>query len=116
MTRNPNIAVITIGYNTYAFQDAALALQLMATLSTAVQVENDNYSFRNDTPHTYFMVEEASMPKLEFVPEFKFNSAETLKEVKERIKREAADRADMDQTMREAPPALAAPAFDEEPF
>lgn len=115
MSRTKNIAVITIGYNNYAFEDAAVALQMMAMLSSAAQVEHSAWELRDDTPQTYFMVNEPSLPKLEFVPEFKFNTNETVKEVKERIQREKADRADMDQKFKEAPPALEAPVVFPEP-
>lgn len=116
MTRNPNIAVITIGYNHYAFEDAAMSLELMALMSKAVQVDVEDYSLRNDTPCTHFISDESKMPKLEFVPMHKFNPNETVAEVRARIGREKKDREDMNQDMREAAPALPAPApaFDDD--
>lgn len=110
MTRNPNIAVVTIGYYTYALEDAQAALELMAIMSKAVQIDTDRYDLRNDTPCTHFLAEETSLPKLEFVAASKFNPNETIKEAKARFEREKQDRADMDQQFREAPPALEAPA------
>lgn len=109
MNRNPNIAVITIGYNHYAFEDAQTALELMAIMSRAVQVEVQDWSLRDYTPCTHFLEADPSLPKLEFVASNKFNPHETVKEVKERKEREEKDRADVDQQFREAPAALAAP-------
>lgn len=110
MTRNPNIAVITIGYNSYAFEDAQSALELMSLMSKAVQVDEESYSMRNDTPCTHFLAEGSSMPELKFVSAHKFSPHETVKEAKARFEREKQDREDMDQQFREAPPALEAPA------
>jgi hypothetical protein len=110
MTRNPNIAVIKIGYNSFAFEDAQTALQMMALMSGAVQVEEENWSLRDDTPCTHFLAGDPAMPELKFVPTHKFNPHETVAEVRDRIKREKADREDMEQQMREAPAALPAPA------
>ncbi len=109
MTRNPNIAVITIGYNTYALEDPQSALELMAIMSKAVQIDVDRYDMRNDTPCTHFLAEESSLPKLEFVAAAKFNPNETVKEAKSRFEREKADREDVNQQFREAPAALEAP-------
>ena len=120
MTRNPNIAVIKIGYNSFAFEDAQTALQMMALMSTAVQVDEETWNLREDTPCTHFLAGDPSMPELKFVPAAKFNPHETVAEVKERVKREKADREDMEQQMREAPAALPAPAaevvLDDEPI
>ena len=120
MTRNPNIAVIKIGYNSFAFEDAQTALQMMALMSGAVQVKEEAWSLRDDTPCTHFLDEEPTMPELKFVPMNKLNPHETVTEVRERVKREKADREDMEQQMREAPAALPAPAaevkLDDEPI
>lgn len=119
MTRNPNIAVITIGYNTqFAFEDAQAALELMALMSKAVSVDSSTYGL-GDQPYSYFLAEDGTMPELKFVPAHKFNPHETVKEAKARIEREKRDREDMEQQMREAPAALPAPAaevvLDDEP-
>lgn len=107
--RNPNIAVISIGYgNEFAFEDAQSALELMAILSKAVNVDSRAYGL-GDTPFSYFLAEDATMPELKFVPTQKFNPNETVKEAKERAEREKKDREDMEQQFREAPPALEAP-------
>lgn len=112
MTRNPNIAVIKIGYNSFAFEDAAAALELMALMSKATQVEEETWSLRDETPCTHFIAEDSTMPELKFVPVHKFSPHETVKEAKERLKREKADREDMDQNMKEAAPALPAPVAE----
>lgn len=110
MTRSPNIAVITIGYNNqFAFEDAQAALELMAILSKAVNVDTCAYGL-GEQPHTHFLAEDSAMPELKFVPAHKFNPRETVKEAKARIERERQDREDMEQQFREAPPALEAPA------
>jgi hemerythrin len=109
MTRNPNIAVITIGYKHYALEDAQSALELMALMSKAVQVEERVHGMSDYTPCTHFLDEEPTMPELKFVPVNKFNPHETVTEVRERVKREKADREDMEQQFREAPAALPAP-------
>lgn len=109
MTRNPNISVIKIGYNSFAFEDAQTALQMMALMSTAVQVEEETWSLRDDTPCTHFLAGDAATPELKFIPVNKFNPHETVAEVKERVKREKADREDLNQQFREAPAALPAP-------
>jgi hypothetical protein len=120
MTRNPSIAVITIGYNTqFAFEDAQAALELMALMSKAVSVDSSVYGL-GDQPYSYFLAEDGTMPELKFVPAHKFNPYETVKEAKARMERERKDREDMDQQFREAPAALPAPAAvlvdDEMPF
>lgn len=120
MTRNPNIAVITIGYNTqFAFEDAQAALELMALMSKAVSVDSSTYGL-GDQPYSYFLAEDGTMPELKFVPAHKFNPRETVKEAKARMEREKKDREDMEQQMREAPAALPAPAaevvLDDEPI
>lgn len=111
MTRNPNIAVIKIGYNSFAFEDPQAALQMMALMSTAVQVEEETWSLRDDTPCTHFLAGDVAMTELKFIPVNKFNPHETVTEVKERVKREKADREDLNQQFREAPAALPAPAI-----
>lgn len=122
MNRTKNIAAIKIGaYSgvTYAFEDTGVALEFMAMLTKGVQVTNDDYTYRNDTPCTYFLSDADMMPEMKFVPAHKFNTEETEKEAKERFEREKADRADMDQKFREAPTALAAPTIindDDSPF
>lgn len=109
MTRNPNIAVIKIGYNSFAFEDAQTALQMMALMSGAVQVDEETWSLREDTPCTHFLSGDPTMPELKFVPANKFNPHETVAEVKDRVKREKADREDLNQQFNEAPAALPAP-------
>lgn len=123
MTRTKNIAVIQMsnsyGSPSYAFEDTQTALEFMAMLSKTVQVEHESYDMRDDTPCVYFMADSESMPEMKFVPAHKFNTEETVKEAKARIKREKEDRADMDQKFKEAPPALEAPVVrieEEEPF
>lgn len=116
MTRNPNIAVIKIGYNSYAFEDAQSALELMALMSKAVQVEEETWSLRDYTPCTHFLSKESAMPELKFVPHHKFNPHETVEEVKVKADREKKDREDMEQNMREAPAALPAPTAEPEEF
>lgn len=115
MNRTKNIAVITLstGYSgvSLAFEDTQTALEFMAMLSKAVSVSHDAYTYRNDTPCTYFLAEADAMPELKFVQAHKFNTEETEKEVEARIKREKEDRADMDQKFREAPAALSAPVL-----
>jgi hypothetical protein len=109
MTRNPNIAVIKIGYKSYAFESAQQALELMALMSQAVQVDEREYGMSDYTPCTHFLAEDSELPELKFVAAHKFNPHETVKEVKERGEREKKDREDMDQQFREAPAALPAP-------
>jgi hypothetical protein len=109
MNRNQNIAVIKIGYNSFAFEDPQSALQLMALMQSAVQVEEENWSLRDDTPCTHFLSEGSELPELKFVATQKFNPHETVKEVKARVAREKADREDLDQQFREAPAALPGP-------
>jgi hypothetical protein len=109
MTRNPNIAVITIGYNTqFAFEDTQAALELMALMSKAVNVDSHTYGL-GDQPYSYFLAEDGTLPELKFVPAQKFNPHETVKEAKARMEREKADREDLNQQFREAPAALPAP-------
>lgn len=107
--RAKNIGVVTVGYSIYAFEDANEALQLMAILSKAISVENQSYGM-GESPHEYFMAESAGIPELKFVPQHKFNTMETVKEAKERMAREKADREDIDQQFRTAPEALPPPA------
>src|SRR4051812_28213604 len=113
MNRTKNIAVITIssgyGGSTFAFEDTQAALEVMAMLSKAVSVSHDAYTYRNDTPCTYFLAEADAMPELKFVPANKFNTEETEKEAEARFKREKEDREDLNQQFREAPAALPAP-------
>ena len=114
MIRNPNIAVIKIGYNSYAFEDCAQALEVMALLSKAVMVDDSTYSLnKHEVTEHYFLAEDGSMPEMKFAATRFFNTGETVKEAKERLDREKADREDMEQHMREAPPALPAPTDDE---
>ena len=122
MARNPNIAVITIGYNKYAFEDTQTALELMAILSKAVQVNEETWSLREHTNHTFFLIDDSSMPELKYAPANKFNTQETVQEVKDRVAREAKDRADMEAGVREVPTPLDLPApatvdsLDDHPF
>lgn len=115
MARNPNIAVIKIGYHSYAFEDAQQALEFMVLMSKAVQVEEDTWNLRDLTPCTHFLADESQMPEMKFVSVHKFNGQETVKEFKERDAREKSDRADMDQQFRETPIAIAAPQDDYQP-
>jgi hypothetical protein len=110
MNRNQNIAVITIGYKHYALEDAQAALELMALMSKAVQVEEREYGMSDYTPCTHFLSEDPELPQLKFVSARKFNPQETVAEVKERGEREKKDREDLEQQMREAPAALPAPS------
>lgn len=116
MARNPNIAVIKIGYNSYAFEDAQSALELMALMSKAVPVEEEAWSVRETTPCTHFLAESSELPELKFVSVQKFNPNETLKEFKERYAREQKDREDLNQSMRvlAEPASLPAPSDDNE--
>lgn len=116
MARNPNIALITIGYNMYALEDTQSALELMALMSKAVQVDEESYSMRNDTNCTHFLAEQSQLPKLEFVGANKFSPHETAKEAKARFEREKKDREDIDQQFREAPTALEAPTPPDAPI
>lgn len=109
MARNPNIAVIKIGYNSFAFEDAQSALELMALMAKAVSVDEEGWGVRELTDCTHFLSDESTMPELKFVPQNKFNPNETMKEFKVRAEREKKDREDMDQNMREAATALPAP-------
>lgn len=110
MPCNPNIAVISIGYKHYAFENPQQALELMAIMSGAVQVEAREYGMEKyGTTCTHFLSEDSEMPKLEFVAAHKFNPNETSEEVKARFTREQADREDINQQFREAPAALPAP-------
>lgn len=115
MQRNKNIAVITIGYSKFAFEDAQSALELMALMSRAVQVEH-SYGMSNITNCSHFLSDSDTMPELKFYPASCFNANETAKEFKERYEREQADREDLDQQFKEAPPALPAPVVDDCPF
>lgn len=115
MSRNPNIAVISIGYQTYAFTDTEAALQLMSILSKAVKVDASCYGMEKITPCTHFLDDSGDMPSLNFVPAGRFNPHETKAEVKARYEREQADRQDVDQQFSEAPRApraLTAPAAE----
>lgn len=112
--KNPNIAVIKIGYNSFAFESAQAALELMTLMSQAVCVEEENWSLREETPCTHFLSEEQTLPELKFVAANKFNPRETPKEAKERFAREKKDREDMEQQFRETPPALPAPEVSDE--
>lgn len=116
MARNPNISVVKIGYNSFAFEDAQTALELMALMSKVVCVEEQEWSLREDTLCTHFLAEDQTLPELKFVAANKFNPHETVAEAKARFAREKKDREDMDQQFREAPPALTVPDFKEEPF
>ena len=111
MSRNKNIAVLTIGYHTYAFENSQTALTLMALLSEATQVREESWGVREITPCTYFLHEEPSLPELKYASSAKFNPSETVQEVKDRAQREKEDRQDFEQQMREAPAALPAPIF-----
>lgn len=112
MSRNPSIAVVTIGYRHFAFEDAAVALELMAIMSKAVMVEVQTYGIDKITDCTHFLAESDELPEMKFAPAHRFNPHETLAEVKARYEREQHDRQDVDQHMREAPPALPAPKDD----
>lgn len=121
MLRKQNIAVITIGYNKYAFEDCAKALEIMAIMSSAAMVDDSKYSLnKHEVEEHYFLAENEGMPELKFVAARLFNTSETVKEAKERLDREKADREDLNQNMREAAPALAAPGAvaedDDHPF
>lgn len=110
MNRTANIAVIKIGYSSYAFEDAQTALELMAILSRAVPVDVKEYGMDKMTSCTHFLEVDRDMPEMKFIAASKFNPHETVDEIKERYAREQADREDLDQHMREAPAALPAPA------
>jgi hypothetical protein len=111
MARNPNIAVITIGYNKYAFEDIAQALELMAILSKAVMVDDSTYSLnKHEVTERYFLADSEGAPELKFAATNFFNTHETVKEAKERLDREKKDREDMEQDMQEGAVALPAPA------
>lgn len=117
MARNQNIAVITIGYTKYAFEDCAKALELMAIMSAATMVDASVYPLdKHEVTERFYLAEGEGMPKLEFAAMRDFNTSETVKEAKERLDREKADREDMDQNMPEAKPKLAAPVDDCGPF
>lgn len=119
MSRNPNIAVITIGYNKYAFEDCAQALEIMALMSKATMVDDSTYTLnKHEVAEQYFLSENEGMPELKFAAMRMFNTSETVKEAKARLDREKADREDMEQSMNEAPVALPAPTPepDEVPF
>lgn len=116
MNRQHQIAVISIGYSHYAFEDAASALELMAILSKSVKVEADSWGMEKITPCTHFLAEDGELPQMKFVAAHKFNPHETKEEVKARWAREQADREDIDQPMNEAPAALPAPAVEDIPF
>lgn len=109
MPRNPNIAVIKIGYHSYAFESTQSALELMALMSSAVQVDEREYGMSDYTPCTHFLAESSEMPELKFVSTHKFNPNETVAEVKARAEREKQDREDLNQQFHEAPAALPAP-------
>lgn len=109
MSRNPNIAVVTIGYTHFALEDTQSALELMAILSKTVQIQVREYGLSDYTPCTHFLSDDSTMPEMKFVPMHKFNPHETVEEVKAKMEREKKDREDMEQQFREAPPALAAP-------
>jgi len=114
MARNPNIAVITIGYRKYAFENAEQALSLMAVLSSAISVDSSNYGMEKITDCTHFLSDDSDLPELKFVPASKFNPHQTREEVKAQYEREQADRQDVDQQMHEAPVGLPAPAIEAE--
>lgn len=120
MARNPNIAVVTIGYNHYAFEDCAQALELMAIMGNATMVDDHIYSLNSHgVTESYFLADSDSMPSLKFAAMRLFNTTETVKEAKERLDREKKDRDDLNQDMREAPAAVllvAAPSPDDIPF
>ena len=117
MSRNPNIAVVTIGYSKYAFENSSDALELMALMSKAVQVDDSSYGMEKITHHQYWISDGDSMPALKFVATRLFNPNETRDEVKARWEREQKDREDLNQEMNEAPTeptALPAPTINDE--
>jgi len=113
--KNPNIAIIKIGYHSYAIEDTQTALELMAIMSKAVQVEHEAYDLRNETNQTHFLADEQLMPELKFVATNKVNGHETVKEAKERFAREKKDREDMEGGIL-VPTLAELPAPTDDPF
>lgn len=116
--RTQNIAVIQVGsYTKLAFEDRDAAMQLMNILGQAVQVTDSTWDLNKlEQPHTWFLDTGDFCPELKFVPSHLFNTEETVKEAKTRLEREAKDREDLEQQMRQhAEPALLAQAAPSEP-
>lgn len=117
MSRNPNIAVVTIGYSKYAFENSSDALELMALMSKAVQVDDSSYGMDKITHHQYWISDNDGMPALKFIAARLFNPNETRDEVKARWEREQKDREDLSQEMSEVPKeptALPAPTINDD--
>lgn len=110
MALAPNIAIITIGYNSYAIEDTQSALELMAIMSKAVQVDGSMYSVRDYSNAEYCLAEDQSLPQLKFIPLRKLDGMHTCSEIKEQGEREKKDREDMEQNMKDVTrPELPAP-------
>lgn len=110
MSRNPQIAIVTIVGVHLGFEDTQAALELMAILSKAVQLENYLYSVRDYTEAEYCLADGDSLPSMKFIHARLVDGEQTIKQIKERGEREKKDREDMEQQMNPTPEPLALPA------
>jgi hypothetical protein len=110
MALAPNIAVISIGGTEFAIEDSQSALELMAIMSKAVQLDSYLYSVRDYTSAEYCLAEDQSSPALKFIALRKLDGQRTRKEIQEQGEREKKDREDMEQNMKDVTrPELPAP-------
>lgn len=117
MTFNRNVAIIKIGYNSYAIEDAQDALQLMAIMSKAVQVDDNLYGVRDYTNCSHALAEDQTLPQLNFVAKTKVNGQQTVAEIKAQGEREKKDREDLDGGVKLlVEPLVIAPPDDGIPF
>lgn len=117
MNFNPNVAIIKIGYNSFAIEDPKSALELMAIMSKAVQVDDNLYGVRDYSNCSHALAEDQSLPSLQFVAENKVNGKQTVSEIKAQGEREKKDREDLDGGVRLLPePPTIAPPDDGVPF
>ena len=117
MTRNPNIAIATIGGQHFALPDPQSALELMAIMSKAVHIDDYLYPVREYTNCSHCLAPDQELPELKFITLNKLNGMETREEIKARGDREKKDREDMEQAMRPVEEPVALPAPDHtDPF
>ncbi len=106
----PNIAIVTIGSSHFAIEDSQSALELMAIMSKAVQLDDYTYPIREYTDVSHCLAEDQGLPELKFIALRKMDGHRTRKEIQEQGEREKKDREDMEQNMKDVTrPELPAP-------
>lgn len=107
----PNIAVVSIAGTKFALEDTQSALELMAILSKAIQLDDYTYSVREYTDCSYCLQGDPSSPELKWVRASQIDGHRTREEIKEQGERAKKDREDQEAQVREITekPALPAP-------